>query len=496
MDAVGRAHGEHDGEAQNMTGVSCNAVQALARAERNFEESSESEKERDRNMKRKIIAICTAVILLTGILFCAESTAKADGEAAAKSRNGVVRILVQLPDGSIAFGSGFGIGKAGEPTDTFVTNYHVVGEQLYEMEDGSIASLPPLAVWILKNSNAWVPGVGLDTSNAISCNVLYAKEEYPDIAVIQAVEEVPDRVALPILADESEIEVGDAVYALGYPGSSDYTQETIYGATLPGGVEDVTITSGIISRFTTSSSLGNTRLIQHDATINGGNSGGPLIDGRGAVIGINTYKIGDSGNNVDSSSYSVRIDYIKDVLEDLHIEYDLYQEKSGLPASAVAGIAAAVLIAAVIIVLAAKKKKVPKATPAPGPVSTPTPVQGSAGVSSGQRMAGDSGLRFQGVSGTFAGKRFAITAQVRIGRDPAKNDFVYPAETEGISGVHCILVFQDGQLYLQDLGSTYGTFVNGGQRLAANQGIVLKPGDKFSLGSEKECFVITRKGGV
>lgn len=455
-------------------------------------------------MKKKAMATGMAVILFLAVLFGMESTAKANGEIAAKSRNGVVRILVQLPDGSIAFGSGFGVGKAGEATDTFVTNYHVVGEQLYEMEDGSIVSLPPLAVWILKNSNAWVPGVGLDTSNAISCNVLYAKEEYPDIAVIQAVEEVPERIALPLLTEESEINVGDAVYALGYPGSSDYTQETIYGATLPGGVEDVTITSGIVSRFTTSSSLGDTRLIQHDATINGGNSGGPLIDGRGAVIGINTYKIGDGANNVDSSSYSVRIDYIKDVLEDLHIEYDLYEEKSGLPVGAIAGGIAVLVIAAVIIVLAAQKKKAPRtpAAPTPGPAPVPapkpgaTPTSGGIPAPAGQPIAGDSGLRFQGVSGAFAGKRFAITAQVKIGRDPAKNDFVYPAGTEGISGVHCILVYQGGQLYLQDLGSTYGTFVNGGQRLAANQAVVLNPGDKFSLGSEKECFVITRKGGV
>lgn len=455
-------------------------------------------------MKKKAMATGMAVILFLAVLFGMESTAKANGEIAAKSRNGVVRILVQLPDGSIAFGSGFGVGKAGEATDTFVTNYHVVGEQLYEMEDGSIVSLPPLAVWILKNSNAWVPGVGLDTSNAISCNVLYAKEEYPDIAVIQAVEEVPERIALPLLTEESEINVGDAVYALGYPGSSDYTQETIYGATLPGGVEDVTITSGIVSRFTTSSSLGDTRLIQHDATINGGNSGGPLIDGRGAVIGINTYKIGDGANNVDSSSYSVRIDYIKDVLEDLHIEYDLYEEKSGLPVGAIAGAIAVLVIAAVIIVLAAQKKKAPRtpAAPTPGPAPVPapkpgaTPTSGGIPTPAGQPIAGDSGLRFQGVSGAFAGKRFAITAQVKIGRDPAKNDFVYPAGTEGISGVHCILVYQGGQLYLQDLGSTYGTFVNGGQRLAANQAVVLNPGDKFSLGSEKECFVITRKGGV
>lgn len=449
-------------------------------------------------MKKKIMAIGMAILLFGMMLFTCGDMAQANGEIAANSRSGVVRILVQLPDGSIAFGSGFGIGKAGEPTDTFVTNYHVVGAQLYQMEDGSVQALPPLAVWILKNSNAWVPGVGLDTSNAISCNVLYAKEEYPDIAVIQAVENVPERVALPILAEESEIEVGDAVYALGYPGSSDYTQETIYGTTLPGGVEDVTITSGIISRFTTSSALGDTRLIQHDATINGGNSGGPLIDSRGAVIGINTYKIGDSGSNVDSSSYSVRIDYIKDVLDDLHIEYELYQKKGGLSTGTIIGIVVGVLLVAAVAVVVLSKKK--KATPAAAPAASgpaAAPVRHVSQVSpAGQNITGDSGLRFQGVSGVFAGKRFAITAQVRIGRDPAKNDFVYPTGTEGISGVHCILVFQDGQLYLQDLGSTYGTFVNGGQRLSANQAVVLQPGDKFSLGSEKECFVITRKGGV
>lgn len=450
--------------------------------------------ERSKDMRKRVMAICMTAMLVLTMLFCMETTAGASGEIAAQSRNGVVRILVQLPDGNIAMGSGFGVGKKGESTDTFVTNFHVVGEQPYQMEDGSVQTLPPLAVWILKNSNAWVPGVGLDTSNAISCNVLYAKEEYPDVAVIKAVEEVPERVALPLLEDENKVEVGDAVYALGYPATSDYTEGTVYGTTLPGGVADVTITSGIISRFTTSSSLGNTRLIQHDATINGGNSGGPLIDSRGSVIGINTYKIG-GGENTDNSSYSVRIDYIKDVLDDLHIEYDLYQEDGGLPMMMVIAVAACVLLViAAFVVVMARKKKQPQEPTASAAVSAP--ISDRTGASAGQAIEGDSGLRFQGVSGSFAGKRFAITAQIKIGRDPAKNDFVYPAETKGISGVHCVLVYQDGQLYLQDLGSTYGTFVNGGQRLAANQAVVLQPGDKFCLGSEEECFVITRKGGI
>lgn len=471
-------------------------------------------------MKKRLFSWCTAAALFVASLLGAGATAMATtgGEIAAASRNGVVRILVQLPTGDYATGSGFGVGKVGEPATYFVTNYHVAGEHTYAMGvvDGeevtieidesqtdyarelgmSVVTAPPVAVWIMKNDKAYIPGRGVDTSNTIACEVVYAEERYPDIAVLKAVENIPERVALPLLEDEENVEVGDSVYALGYPGTSDDTEDTFWGTALVADIDDVTITSGIISRFTTASTFGNTRLIQHDATINHGNSGGPLIDSRGAVIGINTYSFGASDNYDDNSSYSVRIDYIKDVLDDLHIEYDLYQESEkggGMPVAAVAGIAALLVIVAAVIVLAKKKKPVPEP-------ADETPIKPGPEVHvsdfAGQVIAGDSGLRFQGVSGVFAGKRFAITAQVKIGRDPAKNDFVYPAGTEGISGVHCVLVYQGGQLYLQDLGSTYGTFVNGGQRLAANQAVMLQPGDKFSLGSEKECFVITRKGGV
>lgn len=480
-------------------------------------------------MRRRLFSWCMTAILLAASFLGAGAKAEATtgGEIAAASRNGVVRVLVQLPTGDYACGSAFGVGKTGESTMYFVTNYHVAGEHTYavgvldgqevtiEIDESqadearqlglSVVTAPPVAVWIMKNDKAYIPGRGVDTSNTVACEVVYAESLYPDVAVLKAVENVPERVALPLLEDEEKVEAGDAVYALGYPGTSDDTGDTFWGTSMVADIDDVTITSGIISRFTTASTFGNTRLIQHDATINHGNSGGPLIDSRGAVIGINTYSFGASDNYDDNSSYSVRIDYIKDVLDDLHIEYDLYQEpekEGGVPVAAVAGIAALIIIAAAVIVLARKKKANPATAPAtPAPASAPVMPAAAAPVvnvsaPAAQAIAGDSGLRFQGVNGVFTGKRFAVTGQVKIGRDPAKNDFVYPAGTEGISGVHCVLVYQDGQLYIQDLGSTYGTYVNGGQRLAANQAVMLQPGDKFSLGSEKECFVITRKGGV
>lgn len=434
-------------------------------------------------MKRRFLSLMAAALMLLTLL--AGTGASSAGAVAAQSRNGVVRILALNPDGNYSLGSAFGVGKAGEATTTFVTNDHVVYDWYYT-EDGSLVALPAVSVWILKNSSAWNPVTGLDNSQAIPCEVLYAAgKEYPDMAILKAAEAPEDRVALPLLGDESQLEVGDAVYALGYPGTSDDTEQGIYGKRLVAGVEDVTITSGVVSRFTTASSFGDTRIIQHDATINHGNSGGPLISANGAVVGINTYGMGQDTSTGDVNSYyTVRIQYVADKLNELGIAYDVYKSGSTLIWVG-AGVAAAAVIVAVAVLLGKKKKAAPAASdvPASGPVQ---PV-----------MAGVGGtLRLQCEAGAFAGRRFAINGQVRIGRDPARNDLVYPAGAQGISGVHCVLVEQGGQLFLRDLGSTYGTFLAGGQRLAANQPVQVRQGDRFYLGSEKEMFQITGKGGV
>lgn len=437
-------------------------------------------------MKRRFLSLMAAALMVMTLL--AGTGASAAGAVAAESRSGVVRILALNPDGNYSLGSAFGVGKAGEPTTTFVTNDHVVYDWYYT-EDGTLMALPAVSVWILKSSSAWNPVTGLDNSQAIPCEVLYAAgKEYPDMAILRAAEAPEDRVALPLLADESQLEVGDAVYALGYPGTSDDTEQGIYGKRLVAGVEDVTITSGVVSRFTTASSFGDTRIIQHDATINHGNSGGPLISANGAVVGINTYGMGQDTSTGDVNSYyTVRVQYVIDKLNELGIAYDVYKPTSVL-LWIIIGAVAVVIVAAAAVVLSRKKKPVPAPAPVP-PAPAPQPVQ--------PVMAGAGGtLRIQCEAGAFAGRRFAINGQVRIGRDPARNDLVYPAGAQGISGVHCVLVEQGGQLFLRDLGSTYGTFLVGGQRLAANQPVQVRQGDRFYLGSEKEMFQITGKGGV
>ena len=100
-------------------------------------------------------------------------------------------------------------------------------------------------------------------------------------------------------------------------------------------VDDVTLTNGVVSRFfdsvsaTASDGLISGRLIQSTAAINSGNSGGPLVDETGAVVGINTYTVSSQDSSVTSAYYALRIQYAKDALDKLGIAYDVSGQTSG-----------------------------------------------------------------------------------------------------------------------------------------------------------------------
>lgn len=93
-----------------------------------------------------------------------------------------------------------------------------------------------------------------------------------DIAVLQI-----DNVKLPYLTveDYNSLAVGSDVYTIGAPNSMSYT-----------------LTKGVLSAK--DRQLGNYKYIQLDAAINKGNSGGPLLNDNGNVIGVNTLKVGET----------------------------------------------------------------------------------------------------------------------------------------------------------------------------------------------------------
>lgn len=462
-------------------------------------------------MKRRIISFITAFVLVFAL--AGTAMAASGGNAAADSRSGVARVLsvfelyyegestgVTMP----AVGSSFGVGKAGQETDIFVTNRHVVGDgqellssydlvyYMYgaeaarayaaEFEEEFVTVERKLTrAYLLLDDYAYSDSTGLDPSRSVPCSVIYvADEDEPDLAVLRAAEPVKGRKALYLAPAESGgVGVGDTVYALGYPYSADAaTTDENRNTNYAGSVESVTVTTGVVSRFV-DYTRANARIIQHDAAINGGNSGGPLINEKGAVVGVNTLSFNLSGMDSSDANHSgsVASEQVMRVLDSIRIEYDTYP---GFPTALVIGAAAvAVIAAAVVIAVVLLRRKKPVPQPAPFPVNPPAAQE----------------FRIQGQSGTFAGRRFSVNGQVRIGRDPNSNDLVYPDGAPGISGRHCVVTLSGGQVTLTDLGSSYGTFLAGGQKLVPNQAVTLRIGDRFYLGSEKESFVITGKGG-
>ena len=161
-----------------------------------------------------------------------------------KSKNCVGEITTYAKNGSsVALGTGFTYSADGK----ILTNYHVI-------EDAYSAKIV-------------INGVTYDVQSVLA----YDKEI--DLAVLKV-----NATGLSVLTlSDQENAVGDSVYAFG----------SSKGLT-------ATFSQGIITHA--DREMEGVHYVQHDAAISSGNSGGPLIDKRGEVIGINTMTIKDSQN--------------------------------------------------------------------------------------------------------------------------------------------------------------------------------------------------------
>ncbi len=118
--------------------------------------------------------------------------------------------------------------------------------------------------------------------------VVFSDPRY-DLAFIAA-PAVPDVPAAP-LSTNNKVAVGDAVVAIGHPFGLKFTA-----------------TQGIVSG--TEHIQGNLPYIQHDAALNPGNSGGPLVNQLGEVIGVNTFIV----NEGESMGFSLPVRYLAESL--------------------------------------------------------------------------------------------------------------------------------------------------------------------------------------
>ena len=409
-----------------------------------------------------LISLILAILLLAAFTL---PVSAASGSFNADVRKGVAVVAFCLSaEGSetlISTGTCFFIGDPAKNPEYLITNHHVV-EDFIAYGEGELMTIEDEETSINFRVSMRVYYDSTDFDEAY----LVDYDSKADIAVLRLEHATDKRTALKLRVP-AEGMIGDTVYAVGYPGLSD---NYIDAPVSQWSSDDASVTTGTINRLLTTSGTG-VKKIQIDANIRHGNSGGPLVDTKGNVLGVNTGSIISSQDN-EEVNYAINISEVIAMCDANSISYKM-AGASSVTAWIAVGVAALAVLAVLALVVF-KKKSVSASNPAPN--------------------AGD--LRFQCVKGAFAGKRFSIDGTVRIGRDPARNDLVYPENTQGISSVHCVLILNNGTLTLQDLGSTYGTFVNGGQRLAANRPVELKVGDHFYLGSNREEFVITPRGGM
>lgn len=139
--------------------------------------------------------------------------------------------------------------------------------------------------------------VTLDSGEEYAAFVV-GDDSYSDIAVLKIDAE---NLETAVLGDSDQVEVGQPAIAIGNP--TGYLQGTT--------------TFGIISGVDRNMVVNNTvmNLLQTDAAINAGNSGGPLLNQYGQVIGINSAKVTISG--YEGLGFAIPINVVRPIAEEL-----------------------------------------------------------------------------------------------------------------------------------------------------------------------------------
>jgi serine protease Do len=183
-----------------------------------------------------------------------------------------------------SLGSGFLISSDGE----IVTNHHVIADA-----DEIMVKL---------NDNKEYPAK------------LIGSDQKTDIALLK----IDTKIALPFVkfGDSAKARVGDNIIAIGNP----------FGL---GG----TVTAGIISSKSRDIDIINGGLIddyiQTDAAINGGNSGGPMFNMRGEVIGVNTAILTPSGTNI-GIGFAIPSNSVQDIVKKLKTSGKIERGRLGI----------------------------------------------------------------------------------------------------------------------------------------------------------------------
>ena len=443
-------------------------------------------------MKRFISILNVMLILLIGTLPAFANTYGSVNNA----MNGVARVYVEYTtdiyvngeyygteENDWWTGSSFAVGKKGEPVTYFVTNRHVIAEdeESGKDEDGNQIRLvyKPAGIYIVMDNvpTKWRADVVTDNQGGA------------DLAILKLRQPTNDREACVLHPyEDARALVGSSVWAIGYPGISDYIYKDVKTTDdrLMSGMDNMRTASGNFNgEVDAAYSSENGSYIETNATISGGNSGGPLVDEKGTVIGVCTTR----STNVVGTNGAVSVNEVVKLLDLNQIPY--MTTKNANTSWYIYAILGAAIIAVLAVLIAVLRSK------SSGKQKT--------GIAKGQKKNEAEKIDVTvvppekpvetrilvGVSGPLTGKRYTLKANDKliIGRDRNQCNVVFPENTAGVSRVHCSITFDGKTAIITDLKSSHGTFVDK-QKLTENVGIRLHRGLSIDIGSEKNRFTL------
>ncbi len=139
----------------------------------------------------------------------------------------------------------------------------------------------------------------LNTGEELTAELI-GQDVKTDLAVLKVSTE--NKLPAATLGDSETLQVGELAVAIGNPMGQEFSGS---------------VTAGIISAVNRTMTIDNRtyNLIQTDAAINSGNSGGALINRYGEIVGINSVKLSSSG--VEGMGFAIAISEAKPIIDDL-----------------------------------------------------------------------------------------------------------------------------------------------------------------------------------
>lgn len=316
-----------------------------------------------------------------------------------------------------------------------------------------------------------------------------ARETGMDVAILRLARPLLDKPSVTF-ATGASAQVNDTVYAVGFPSAS--------GEAVDSAKYVPTMKKGIVSKLGGESPYATDAakargwkgvgVIETDAAISQGNSGGPLYNEYGEVLGINSF----------ISSKAAGVGWAQDIAIVIPVLQSL-----GLPLPPVvdkrrtwidknqtllwAGTGAAVFAIALYFLF--RRRHAPQ--PDFGSRKTPKPDKSAVPVA-----GKDPQSTLRGIRGEYAGTSVPVPAAgLVLGRGSKGAGQLTFGDDSGISRRHCLITYipHSRQFEVTDLGSTNGTFIlPGDKRLEPNQKTMCRPGQIIRLGRKNEFELVLR----